>query len=129
MDRTVGARWWHQDGAFLGEHVNTSSVWLSLSDCGIDAAGLNVVAHRLDELIPKGTDGAASDWSVADDAVDRIGDVATPVFRPGDALLFDHFTLHRTAVVLPTMTKVRHTVEAWFFAASTPPTVWVPIDL
>ena len=41
-----------------------------------------------------------------------------PVFEAGDALLFDHLFLHRTAVD-PGMTRDRYAVEAWFLAPST----------
>jgi hypothetical protein len=37
------------------------------------------------------------------------------VFDTGDALLFDHMTLHRTDMD-PAMTQTRYAVEMWFFA-------------
>ena len=41
-------------------------------------------------------------------------------FRAGDALLFDHLLLHRTAVG-PGMTRERYAMETWLFAPSVVP--------
>jgi len=49
-----------------------------------------------------------------------------PEFRPGDALLFDHMLLHRTAVD-PDMSERRYAIEAWFTAPSAYPPGSVPI--
>ena len=49
-----------------------------------------------------------------------------PEFAPGDALLFDHLFLHRTAVD-PEMTKERHAIETWFFAPSAYPDGQIPL--
>jgi hypothetical protein len=119
---------WHQDGAFLGADVRSLNVWLALSDCGVDAPGLDVVPRRLD-LVETGTDGAIFDWSVGAPVVERAagsGGVVRPVFRAGDALLFDERNLHATACS-PAMTADRYAVEAWFFAPSTYPSDQVPL--
>ncbi len=42
---------WHQDGAFMGD-VRALNVWLSLSHCGEDAPGLDLVPRRLDGIVP-----------------------------------------------------------------------------
>ena len=44
---TVGGAW-HQDGAFMGD-VAALNLWLSLSRCGDEAPGLDIVPRRLDE--------------------------------------------------------------------------------
>jgi hypothetical protein len=112
---------WHQDGAFLGIDSRTINVWLSLSHCGRDAPGLDIYPRRLDDLAPTGTEGATFDWTVAPDVVAHLPeDVVRPEFEPGDALLFDHLFLHRTAAT-PEMTRVRYAVESWFFAPSSYP--------
>ena len=36
---------WHQDGAFLGADVRSVNLWLGLSQCGVDAPGLDIVPH------------------------------------------------------------------------------------
>ena len=118
---------WHQDGAFLGADVRSVNLWLGLSQCGIDAPGLDIVPTRLDEILETGTDGAIFDWSVSPAIVERVDTpVLRPVLGPGDALLFDHFFLHRTGVS-PGMTHERHAIETWFFAPSSYPDGQIPI--
>lgn len=119
---------WHQDGAFLGVDTRTVNVWLACSPCGVDAPGLDVVPRRLDGIVRTGTPDAKWDWSVGPEEAARIagGQVARPVFAPGDALLFDQLTLHRTGVG-PGMTRARYAIENWFFAPSTYPTDQIPI--
>lgn len=119
---TAGTEWWHQDGAFLGEGIRSLNIWLALSDCGVDAPGMDVVAKRLDRIVEKGTRGADFDWSVGQPVVDEVagGAVTRPVFAAGDALFFDHLCLHRTGTD-PAMTKTRYATETWFFAPSAYP--------
>jgi hypothetical protein len=119
---------WHQDGAFLGEQVGAFNFWLSLSSCGRDAPGLDLLPRRVERVIP--SDPAARfDWSLSDAAVLEVaGDTAIvrPQFEPGDALLFDQLLVHRTAVS-PEMTKPRHAIESWFFAPSAYPDGQLPL--
>jgi len=120
---------WHQDGAFLGQGVRAVNVWLSLSHCGDTAPGLDIVAGRLHELAPRGTEGAWFDWSVGDSVARELaGDAAIlrPIFEPGDAILFDDMNLHRTAVA-PEMTHERYAIESWFFAPSHYPDAQIPV--
>jgi hypothetical protein len=119
---------WHQDGAFIGDEVRSVNVWLALTDCGVDAASLDIVPRRLG-LVETGTEGAQFDWSVGPGVVERVaGDagVVRPVFAAGDALLFDHRFLHRTGVS-PGMTKERYAIESWFFAPTDYPGPQIPI--
>jgi hypothetical protein len=110
---------WHQDGAFMGAGIRSLNLWLSLSHCGDDAPGLDVVGHRLDELVQSG-DGAFASWGVKPHVAERVGAgaIVRPIFAPGDALLLDHLTLHRTAVD-EGMQSDRHAIETWLFAPST----------
>jgi hypothetical protein len=120
---------WHQDGAFLGTEVRSVNLWLVLSDCGAESPGLEIVPRRLDTVLPTGTDGALFPWSVAPDVVSTAaGDTALLCrdFRAGDALLFDHMLLHRTAV-RPNMTRERYAMETWLFAPSTYPDGQIPL--
>lgn len=122
---------WHQDGAFLerGDGLRTVNVWLTLTDCGLAAPGLDIVGGRLEDLAERGTNGAHFDWSVGDGTVAGLPDTAPvvrPTFRAGDALLFDEMNLHRTALS-PEMTEDRYAVECWFFAPSTYPKHHVPV--
>lgn len=120
---------WHQDGAFLGAEARTVNFWLSLSHCGRDAPGMDIVPRRVDRVLETGTDGALFDWSVSADLVrEAAGDtpILRPEFRPGDALFFDHLFLHRTAAE-PGMTATRYAMETWFFAPSTYPEGQIPL--
>ena len=120
---------WHQDGAFLGEGIRTVNVWVSLTQCGVDAPGLDLVPYRLPEVVETGTGGAVFDWSVGPEVVAELTrevPVVSPEFAPGDALLFDEVFLHRTGV-RPGMTRSRYAIESWFFAPSAYPLGNVPV--
>jgi Phytanoyl-CoA dioxygenase (PhyH) len=119
---------WHQDGAFMGD-VRALNIWLSLSHCGDDAPGLDIVPRRLDHIVPTGTDDAVFDWSVAPAVATEVaGETGTvrPIFEPGDVVLFDELCLHSTALD-PSMTKTRYAVESWFFGPSAFPSDYVPL--
>lgn len=119
---------WHQDGAFMGD-VRALNVWLSLSHCGDDAPGLDVVPRRLDGIVPTGTEGAVFDWSVSPAVAQETagaGGTVRPIFEPGDVLMFDELCLHSTALD-PSMTKTRYAVESWFFGPSAFPGDYVPL--
>ena len=120
---------WHQDGAFLGDDIRAVNVWMALTDCGVDAPGLDVVPRRVDHLLPTGTDGSYFDWSIGDGAVRREAGpngVVRPEFHAGDVLLFDDRFVHRTAIS-PQMTVPRYAIECWFFAPSVYPTDRIPL--
>lgn len=121
-------RGWHQDGAFMGD-VRALNVWLSLSHCGDEAPGMDIVPRRLDHIVPTGTEGAMFEWSVseqvAEEAAGEVG-VLRPIFEPGDVLLFDEMFLHSTAAE-PEMRKSRWAIESWFFGASASPAEYSPL--
>jgi hypothetical protein len=120
---------WHQDGAFLGDGIRALNVWVALTDCGVDAPGIDLVPRRFDEVVETGTGGAIFDWAVGPETVTRLSPDIAPVrpqFRAGDALLFDDLFLHRTALD-PSMTRPRHAIESWFFARTSYPSGQVPI--
>lgn len=120
---------WHQDGAFLGDDVQSLNLWVGLTRCGTDAPGLDILPRRLDEVVETGTEGAIFDWSVGPGVVEtlaRTTPVIRPELEPGDAMLFDHLFLHRTGVG-EGMTRERHAIETWFFAPSAYPEGQIPI--
>jgi hypothetical protein len=120
VPKTLQGTGWHQDGAFLGKRIRSVNLWLCLSHCGVDASGLEIVPRRLNHVVETGTHGAIFNWSVGEETVKRVaGDtpVTSPVFGPGDALLFDELLLHRTSLP-PGMTHDRYAIESWFFAPS-----------
>lgn len=127
VDPTAG-HGWHQDGAFMGD-VRALNVWLSLSRCGDESPGLDIVPRRLDHIVPTGTEGAMFDWSVspqvAEEAAGEAG-VLRPIFEPGDVLLFDDLFLHSTAAE-PDMRKSRWAIESWFFGSSASPEDYAPL--
>lgn len=120
---------WHQDGAFLGTGIRVVNVWLAVTDCGIDAPGMDLVAKRIPRILETGTNGAQYDWSVGPETliIERLDQhVLSPVFEAGDAIMFDQFSLHRTGI-RDGMTKTRYAVEAWMFAPSTFPLETFPL--
>ena len=119
---------WHQDGKFLGD-VHALNLWLSLSRCGDEAPGLDVVPRRLDELVATDTEGTRLRNQVSDEiarqAADGVG-IVRPIFEPGDALLFDDLFLHKTGSD-PEMPKPRYALESWFFGPSAFPARYSPL--
>jgi hypothetical protein len=119
---------WHQDGAFMGD-VRSINLWLSLSRCGDEAPGLDLIPRRLDELVPVGTDSALLPTQVSDEkAEEAAGSVGVlrPIFEPGDALFFDDLFLHKTGSD-PSMPNPRFAIESWFFGGSAFPDGYAPI--
>ena len=122
----VGA--WHQDGAFMGD-VRSLNLWLSLSRCGDDAPGLDIVPRRLDYLVETGTEGTFVPHQVsAAKAEEAAGNVpiVRPIFEPGDAVFFDDLCLHQTASD-PSMPNPRFAIESWFFGGSGFPAAYAPV--
>jgi hypothetical protein len=119
---------WHQDGFFMGE-VRALNLWLSLSRCGDEAPGLDIVPRRIDRYLATATDEAILDYTISQTKVDetaRETPVIRPIFEPGDALLFDELFLHKTGSD-PAMPKPRYAVENWFFGGSGFPGEYAPI--
>ncbi len=124
---TEGA--WHQDGSFMGE-VRALNLWLSLSHCGDDAPGLDIVPRRLDQIVAR-TEGTYIGIEVSGDTAETAaGDlpIVRPIFEPGDAVLFDDLCLHQTAAD-PSMPNRRFAIESWFFGASGFPTQYAPMAI
>ncbi len=109
---------WHQDGGFLGENIRSLNVWIALTDCGVDAPGMDIIGKRLDGIVERGSGFA--EWATNPYAAAIVGEGCTerPEFKAGDAILFDHLCLHRTASD-PGMTKTRYAIETWLMAPST----------
>jgi len=121
---------WHQDGKFMGE-VRSLNLWLSLSRCGDEAPGLDLVPRRLDGLVATQTDEAMLDIQVsrakAEEAAGDAG-IVRPIFEPGDALFFDELFLHSTGSD-PSMPKPRFAIENWFFGGSSFPSEYGPLAI
>jgi hypothetical protein len=124
-DPAVGGAW-HQDGAFMGD-ARALNLWLSLSRCGDEAPGLDVVPRRLDEIVVE--HGAMLDVELTRaKAREAAGDLAIlrPIFEPGDALFFDEMFLHQTGSD-PSMPNPRFAIESWFFGGSAFPGDYAPL--
>jgi hypothetical protein len=119
---------WHQDGKFMGD-VRALNLWLSLSRCGEDAPGLDLVPRRLDGHVLTQTDEAWLENMVSQRVAEEVaGDrpILRPLFEPGDALLFDELFLHKTGSD-PSMRGPRFAIENWFFGASAFPADYAPL--
>ena len=111
---------WHQDGAFLGDDIGSFNFWVTFTRCGLDAPGMDIVPKRFDRVLQSGGPGAVFNWSLSDETVIQGSDgvqIARPQFEAGDALLFDHRLVHRTASSA-TMVRERYALESWFFTPS-----------
>jgi hypothetical protein len=119
---------WHQDGFFMGQ-VRSLNLWLSLSRCGDESPGLDILPRRLEEYVATQTDEAALDYTISQRKVEQTaGDtpVMRPIFEPGDALFFDERFLHQTGSD-PAMRKPRYAIENWFFGGSAFPGEYAPV--
>lgn len=119
---------WHQDGKFMGD-VNALNVWLSLSRCGDQAPGLDIVPRRIDRYVDVETDDAMFENMISQRMAERAAGevpIMRPRFEPGDALLFDELFLHKTGSD-PSMPSPRFAVESWFFGGSGFPAGYSPI--
>jgi len=119
---------WHQDGAFMGP-VRALNLWLSLSRCGDEAPGLDIVPKRIEELVTTQTDEALLSYQISQSKAEAAaGDtpIVRPIFEPGDALFFDEVFLHQTGSD-PSMPKPRYAIENWFFGRSAFPAEYAPL--
>jgi hypothetical protein len=126
-DPSVGGAW-HQDGAFMGD-ARALNLWLSLSRCGDEAPGLDLVPRRLDEIVVEHEAMLDVELTRAR-AREAAGDLAIlrPIFEPGDALFFDEMFLHQTGSDR-SMPNPRFAVESWFFGSSAFPPDYAPLAL
>lgn len=119
---------WHQDGYFMGP-VRSLNLWLALSHCGDDAPGLDVVPTRLNDYATTATEDTLLDYTVSRQQVEAAAGgtpVISPIFEPGDAMIFDELFLHQTGARAG-MTKPRYAVECWFFGPSGFPAEYLPL--
>jgi hypothetical protein len=105
---------WHQDGALRATFAGGEAllpivtVWLALTDCGIDAPGLEWVEPPLETLLPP---AALTPEAVR--ACHAPEDFVHPALHAGDAVCFGGGLLHRTHVT-PAMAQSRTSVELRF---------------
>jgi Phytanoyl-CoA dioxygenase (PhyH) len=119
---------WHQDGAFMGD-ARALNLWLSLSHCGDEAPGLDLVPRRLDEIVIEHDEMLYVDLTrerAAEAAAAGGVEIVRPIFEPGDALFFDEMFLHQTGSD-PSMPNPRFAIESWFFGAHGFPADYAPL--
>jgi len=111
--------------------VRSLNLWLSLSRCGDEAPGLDILPRRLDYLVTTATEDAPLDYTISQQkAEEAAGEtpIIRPIFEPGDALLFDEMFLHQTGSD-PSMPKPRYAIENWFFGGSAFPREYAPLSV
>jgi hypothetical protein len=112
----------HQDGSYQSRDIRSHTgltTWIPLVDCGVDAPGLELYPHALDEVlpVPSGTKGP---YLFCDEktVLERFGDrLWAPSMRVGDVLIFDHTVVHRTHITTD-MRRERQSADFRIFPAS-----------
>jgi len=115
----------HQDGSYHSRDPrqhDSLTTWLPFLDCGVDAPALQLVPHRLDEILPL-PEGKQMPYLFCDEeeVLQRFGArLWAPVMRAGDVLLFDGFTVHRSYITAG-MVRERNNADLRVFPKSRPP--------
>lgn len=115
---------WHQDVNFFGPRSYGVNCWAAVTACGTGNPGLAIIPTNVERRIGwKEEDGIAPlgyaqalPKGTFDDLIAEYPP-AYPALEPGDALLFDEMTVHRTASKAWEMAEQIVTVS-WFFRAS-----------
>jgi hypothetical protein len=75
------------------------------------------------------SDNGLYDWSLSTEDVEKWfvdGPPESPAMSAGDAIFFDHLSLHRTQF-LATFTQPRYAIETWFFGDKNFPKNQIPM--
>ena len=106
----------HQDVTALA--TTGVNVWVPLTDCGVDAPGLEIMARRTSVIFPTVTSpGDYNQMEIEAEAVyrdfpEKVRFYPTP--SVGDAVLFLGSTVHRSYIA-PSMTRMRTSLELRFY--------------
>jgi hypothetical protein len=121
---------WHQDASFFNGPCGALDLWTALTPCGADCPSLELVPQRVGMVIDP-EQIASNHSAVVEAEVVRLLDGAKPsrpVLAPGDAILLDEMTVHRTG--RRWKAPYRDVAITWFFAPSRlPRSRWKPIAL
>ncbi|MCC5953275.1 MAG: phytanoyl-CoA dioxygenase family protein [Acidimicrobiia bacterium] len=122
---------WHQDGAFFGGRCHALNVWTALTPCGLDRSSLGIVPTRVPRVLghKPGTYNLNADGRRQLKGLLTRHPMEVPVLEPGDALLFDELTLHRTSPPGTNTAPFRDVAITWLFAPDRVPGHTTPIDL
>ena len=121
---------WHQDGSFMGKGIKSLNMWLPLSYCGgsSGAPGMDIVPALIREIYCS-PDGLY-DWSLSTSNVTEWfaeSPPESPTLEPGDALFFDHYSVHRTQY-RKEFSRPRYAIETWFFGSRSFPKNQIPLQ-
>jgi hypothetical protein len=126
---------WHQDVNFFGQKSYAINCWAAVTSCGEDNPGLGFIPRRTEYRHGwKEENGIAPlDYGKAI-PVETLGELTDkhpavhPILQPGDAVLFDEMTVHKTAV---RSWKKREQIVtiSWFFRASAFPDWGTPLAI
>lgn len=108
----------HQDASFLRSEFRIINCWFPLVPSGKDAPGLELVAYPIREIFtpPKAGSPSADAYEqleLDEETIRQRYDGKFfwhPEMQPGDAMVFDNFTLHRT-YYREGMNKDRYSME------------------
>ena len=125
---------WHQDVNFFGDKAYGINCWAAVTSCGETNPGLAILPRRTEvrhgwnseELAPLDYGNSLPEGMIEGLAKDYP--IEKPVLKPGDALLFDEMTIHRTNP-RPWQQKEQIVAISWFFAASRFPGWGTPLIL
>lgn len=123
---------WHQDVNFFGAKSYAVNCWAAITPCGEDNPGLSVIPRRTEQRHGWQGDGLAPlDYGKRMpegmlEELTRDYPIATPVFQPGDTILFDEMTIHTTAAK-PWKLAKQIVAISWFFRASQFPAWGTPL--
>ena len=128
-ERTRGLPW-HQDSSFYRGKCGALNFWTALTPCGEQCPGLSVIPRRFETVIdPEQLAVTPSKrmMTVAE-RLEKDEGAISPVLGPGDALIFDEMTVHRTSARHWDVPS-RDVAITWFLAPSRFPIGFEPIAL
>lgn len=124
---------WHQDAAFFGRECRAVNCWAAVTPCGESNPCLSIVPRRFSSLVGWRSDQGHAPLNygqaVSSEAFDELIAAVAPVncvLQPGDALLFDEMTVHRTWP-RPWRREDQVVTISWFFPASSFPDWGTPL--
>jgi hypothetical protein len=119
---------WHQDAAFFRGRCGALAVWTALTACGDLCPGISWIPRRFETVFDPNHlayENSERCISVAGQQEREVG-VTSPTLEPGDAIVFDEMTLHRTSA-RRWQVPSRDVAITWFFAPSRFPPVSEPL--
>jgi ectoine hydroxylase-related dioxygenase (phytanoyl-CoA dioxygenase family) len=119
---------WHQDGAVgWPEPSRAIDVWIAFESCGDDTGrrGLEVVPRPMRHVLPSLTVGALY-FTILIELLE-LSPPCRPSLAPGDALIFDGHTVHRTGGG-QNYSASRASADCWLFAPSSFPRDLTPLS-